>query len=418
MSTISEKTLAHASGQETTKTGDFVKAKVDVALNHDVTSVLAFEAMREMGSNRVWDPDKVVMILDHVAPPSSVNSARVHNVIRDFVREQGIMNFFDVNSGVCHQVLPEHGFVKPGMVVIGADSHTCTHGAFGAFASGVGSTDMGAVLARGKTWLRVPETIKVDVNGKLDRHVHAKDVILAIAKEIGVSGATYMALEYHGETVSDLSVAGRMTLCNMAIEMGGKTGICEPDDKTIKWLDHCTGGPYNKVYADEDANYKRVLNLDVTGMEPQVACPHNVDNVKPVSELSKVKINQAFIGSCTNGRLEDLRQAHEVLKDKTVHPDVRVLAVPASKAIFKAAIKEGIIEDFIDAGVTVSNPSCAACFGGHIGLLGPGEKGIATSNRNFRGRQGSPEAEVYLSSAAVAAASALTGYISHPEVVQ
>jgi len=417
MSTISEKILAKSSNSETVSAGDFVKAKVDVALNHDVTSVLAFEAMYQMGSEKVWDPDKVVMILDHVAPPSSVNSARVHNVIRDFVRTQEMKHFFDVNSGVCHQVLPEHGFVKPGMLVIGADSHTCTHGAFGAFATGVGSTDMGAVLARGKTWLRVPETIKVNVNGELDKHVYPKDVILRIAKEIGVSGATYMTLEYHGEVVKDMSIAGRMTLCNMAIEMGGKAGICEPDQKTIEWLDERTKGPYDMVKADRDAAYKQTLDLDLTGMEPQVACPHNVDNVKNVSELSKLKINQSFIGSCTNGRLEDLEQAHKLLIDGQVHPDVRLLVVPASRAVYKEALQKGIIEDILDSGAIVSNPSCAACFGGHIGLLGPGERGISTSNRNFRGRQGSPEAEVYLSSAAVAAASAITGYITHPEEV-
>ena len=417
MSTISEKILAKSSNQETVSAGDFVKANVDVALNHDVTSVLAFEAMYQMGSEKVWDPDKVIMVLDHVAPPSSVNSARVHNVIRDFVRKQEMKNFFDVNSGVCHQVLPEHGFVKPGMLVIGADSHTCTHGAFGAFATGVGSTDMGAVLARGKTWLRVPETIKVNVNGELGKHIHPKDVILSIAKEIGVSGATYMTLEYHGSVVQNMSIAGRMTICNMAIEMGGKAGICEPDQKTVKWLDQRTTGPYDMVKADKDAEYKQALSLDLTGMEPQVACPHNVDNVKPVSELKKIKINQAFIGSCTNGRLEDLEQAHALLKDQQIHPDVRVLVVPASRAVYKEALQKGIIEDLLDSGATVSNPSCAACFGGHIGLLGPGERGISTSNRNFRGRQGSPEAEVYLSSAAVAAASALTGYITHPEEV-
>jgi 3-isopropylmalate/(R)-2-methylmalate dehydratase large subunit len=415
MSTISEKILAKQSNQPKVTAGDFVKANVDVALNHDVTSVLAFEAMYQMGSQKVWDPDKVVMVLDHVAPPSSVNSARVHNVIRDFVRAQEMKNFFDVNSGVCHQVLPEHGFVKPGMLVIGADSHTCTHGAFGSFATGVGSTDMGAVLARGKTWLRVPETIKVDVNGKLGKHIHPKDVILRIAKEIGVSGATYMTIEYHGKVVQDMSIAGRMTLCNMAIEMGGKAGICEPDQKTVQWLDQRTIGPYNMVKADKDADYEQTLNLDLSGMEPQVACPHNVDNVKPVSELGKIKINQAFIGSCTNGRLEDLEQAHALLKDRQIHPDVRVLVVPASRAVYKEALRKGIIEDFVDSGAIVSNPSCAACFGGHIGLLGPGERGISTSNRNFRGRQGSPEAEVYLSSAAVAAATALTGYITHPE---
>ena len=278
---------------------------------------------------------------------------------------------------------------------------------------------MGAVLARGKTWLKVPETIKIEVDGSLNKHVYAKDVVLRVAKEIGVSGATYMALEYTGQTVADLTVPGRMTLCNMAIEMGAKTGICQPDHKTRSWLrGHGVDIDENSSFQpDPDAPYRRVLELDVAGMQPQVACPHNVDNVKPVTEVAGVEINQAFIGSCTNGRLEDLRQAHAILKGRQVHRDVRLLVVPASRGVYRAALEEGIIADLVDAGAVVSNPSCAACFGGHIGLLGPGERGIATSNRNFRGRQGSPEAEVYLSSAAVAAASALTGYITHPEEV-
>ena len=387
---------------------------MDVALNHDVTSVIAFEAMKRMGSNQVWDPDKIVFILDHVAPPSSINSARVHNIIRNFAREQGITNFYDVESGVCHQVLPEKGFVQPGKVVIGADSHTCTHGAFGAFATGVGSTDMGAVLARGKIWLRVPETIKVEITGKTSRHVYAKDLILRTAKEIGVSGATYMAIEFTGEAVKNLSIAGRMTLCNMAIEMGGKSGIVEPDEKTFNWLKNRRKTEFTAFYSDKGANYSDLVELDVTDMEPQVACPHNVDNVKPVSEVN-TKINQAFIGSCTNGRLEDLQQAHSIIKGKQVHESVRLLVVPASRDIYREALDLGIITDFVDAGAIVSNPSCGACFGGHIGLLGPGEIGLSTSNRNFRGRQGSPEARVYLSNAAVAAASALTGKITHPE---
>lgn len=415
--TLSEKILAQASGQRKVKAGNFIKARVDVAMMPDVTAVLAFEAMRAAGSEKVWDPEKVVLILDHVAPPSSVNSARVHNVIREFVKSQGIKNFYDIESGVCHQVLPEKGHVKPGMVVIGADSHTCTHGAFGAFATGVGSTDMGAILARGKTWLKVPETVKVDVNGKLSQYVFAKDVILKIVGMIGVSGATYMALEFYGNTVKDLSVSGRMTICNMAIEMGGKTGICEPDHKTFEWLKNRTKGDFFPIYADSDAKYIRTVELNVKELEPQIACPHNVDNVKPVSDVCDVKINQAFIGSCTNGRLDDLQQAHKILKGRQIHPDVRLLVVPASREVFKVALDEGIIIDLIDAGATVSNPSCAACFGGHIGILGPGENGITTSNRNFRGRQGSPQAGVYLSNAAVAAASALTGYVTHPKEI-
>ena len=419
MSTASEKILARASGRDGVKAGEIVKAQVDTAMMPDVTSVLAIEAMKKIGAEKVWDPDRVVVILDHVAPPSSVNAARVHGVIRDFAREQNLKHFYDVESGVCHQVLPEMGHVKPGTVVVGADSHTCTHGAFGAFATGVGSTDMGAVLARGKTWLRVPETIKVDVNGSLGRHVYAKDVVLRVAKEIGVSGATYMALEYTGKTVAELTVAGRMTLCNMAIEMGAKTGICQPDQNTDNWLrshgvDTDEG---DALHPDLDARYRRTVNLDVTDLPPMVACPHNVDNVKPIMEVAGIEINQAFIGSCTNGRLEDLRQAHAILKGRQVYRDLRLLVVPASRGVYKEALEEGIIADFVDAGAIVSNPSCAACFGGHIGLLGPGERGIATSNRNFRGRQGSPEAEVYLSSAAVAAASALTGHITHPEEV-
>ncbi len=412
--TITEKILQNSSESAKVKPGDFIKADVDVALNHDVTSVIAFEAMKRMGSNQVWDPDKIVFILDHVAPPSSINSARVHNIIRKFAREQGITNFYDVESGVCHQVLPEKGFVQPGKVVIGADSHTCTHGAFGAFATGVGSTDMGAILARGKIWLKVPETIKVDITGKTSRHVYAKDLILRTAKEIGVSGATYMAIEFTGEAVKNLSIAGRMTLCNMAIEMGGKSGIVEPDEKTFKWLKNRTKTEFTAFYSDKGANYSDVVELDVTDMEPQVACPHNVDNVKPVSEVN-TKINQAFIGSCTNGRLEDLRQAHSIIKGNQVHESVRLLVVPASRNVYREALDLGIITDFVDAGAIVSNPSCGACFGGHIGLLGPGEVGISTSNRNFRGRQGSPEASVYLSNAAVAAASALTGKITHPK---
>jgi 3-isopropylmalate/(R)-2-methylmalate dehydratase large subunit len=412
--TLSEKILAKASGQAKAKAGTFVKANVDVAMMPDITAVLAFEAMKAMGKTKVWDPTKVVLILDHVAPPSSVNAARVHKAIREFAEEQGIPHLYDVNSGVCHQVLPEYGHVRPGQLVIGADSHTCTHGAFGAFATGVGSTDMGAVLAKGRTWLKVPETFKVEANGRLPEHVTSKDLILRVAKEIGVSGATYMALEFHGDTVKEMSVASRMTICNMAIEMGGKTGLCMPDGVTLEWLRQRTDAELSPIYADADAAYKRTLILDVANLEPQVACPHNVDNVKPVTQLREIRINQSFIGSCTNGRLEDLEAAHRILKGRSVHPKVRLLVVPASRGVYREALLKGIIADLVDAGATVSNPSCAACFGGHIGILAPGERGITTSNRNFKGRQGSPDAEVYLSSAEVAAASALTGKITDP----
>ncbi len=412
--TVSEKILARASGRDEVSAGEVVKAWVDLAMMPDLTAILAFRAMKEMGRERVWDGDKVVVVLDHVAPASTLMAATVHRDIRRFAREQGLRYLYDVDSGVCHQVLPERGHVKPGMLIIGADSHTCTHGAFGAFATGVGSTDMGAVLATGKTWLRVPETIRVSVEGALPDLVAPKDVILRVVGEIGADGATYNALEFAGGTVREMGVSGRMTLCNMAIEMGGKTGIVEPDEKTLEYLKGRTDGAFDPVRADPDAEYKRVLELDVGDLEPQIACPHKVDNVKPIGAVAGKGIDQAFIGSCTNGRLDDLRTARSLLKGRKVHPDVRLLVVPASRGVYLDALEEGIIQDLVEAGATVSNPSCGACFGGHIGLLAPGEVGLTTSNRNFRGRQGSPEAEVYLSSPAVAAASALTGVITDP----
>lgn len=412
--TISKKILARASGTDEVGAGEFVKAGVDVAMLPDLTAILAIKAMKAMGRERVWDREKVVITLDHAAPASTLKTATVHRDIRRFAREQGLKHIYDVDSGVCHQVLPEKGHVKPGVVVIGADSHTCTCGAFGAFATGVGSTDMGAVLATGKTWLRVPETIKVEVEGSLPEMVAPKDVILRIIGEIGADGATYNAVEFSGDTVSEMSVSGRMTLCNMAIEMGGKAGIVEPDEKTFAYLRERTDDVFDQVGANPDATYKKVLRLNVDDLEPQIACPHRVDNVKPIGEVAGTKIDQAFIGSCTNGRIEDLEAARAILRGRRVHPDVRLLVVPASKEVYLEALDEGIVRDLIEAGAVFSNPSCGACFGGHIGLLAPGEVGIATSNRNFKGRQGSPEALVYLASPAVAAASSLTGSIIDP----
>lgn len=412
--TISEKILARASGRHEVRAGEMVKAKVDVALLPDLTTILAVNAMKSMGREKVWDVRKVVVFLDHVAPASSLMTAKVHKDIRRFAEEQGLEHLYDVDSGVCHQVLPERGHVKPGTVVIGADSHTCTNGAFGAFATGVGSTDMGAVLATGKIWLKVPETILVKVEGDLPDMVTPKDVILRTVGEIGADGATYNAVEFSGKAVSDMSVQGRMTLCNMAIEMGGKAGIVEPDDKTFSYLRERTDGIFDPVWADPDAEYKRVLSLNVDGLEPQIACPHKVDNVKPIGEVAGTKIDQAFIGSCTNGRLEDLEIARDILRGRQVHPGVRLLVVPASKEVYLDALDKGVVHGLVEAGAVFSNPSCGACFGGHIGLLAPGEVGLATSNRNFKGRQGSSEAKVYLASPAVVAASAVTGAITDP----
>ncbi len=412
--TISEKILARASGLKEASAGEIVKAWVDVAMMPDLTTILAVQAMKAMGREKVWDKTKIVPILDHVAPASTLMAATIHRDIRAFVKEQGITNFYDVECGVCHQVLPEKGHVKPGYLVIGADSHTCTHGAFGAFATGVGSTDMGAILATGKIWLRVPETIKVQVDGKLPELVSPKDVILKTAGLIGADGATYNALEFHGNTISDMSVSGRMTLCNMAIELGGKAGIVEPDENTYAYIRERTDGVFDPVFADEDATYKMVQDVAADDLEPQIACPHKVDNVKPIGEVAGTAINQSFIGSCTNGRLEDLQIAASILKGKKVHPDTRLLVVPASHGVYLDALEAGVIQTLVEAGAMFSNPSCGACFGGHIGLLAPGEVGLTTSNRNFQGRQGSPEAFVYLSSPAVAAASAVTGVITDP----
>jgi len=415
--TISEKILANASGVGSVKAGEIVKAKIDVCMINDATGVLAIQALKEIGKLKVWDPDKVAVVLDHIAPACSIQSAKVHKELREFSREQGIKNHFDIGEGVCHQLVPEAGLVKPGYLIVGADSHTCTYGAFGAFSTGVGSTDAGAALAFGKLWFKVPETIKIEVSGVMPKYLTSKDVFLYLAKTLGVDGATYKALEFSGRPISYMSIASRMTLCNMAIEVGGKAGLCAPDDKTYKWLDNVTDGKYFPVTADEDANYEQLVNLDVTMLEPQIACPHNVDNVKPISEVKDVKVDQIFLGSCTNGRLEDLEMAYSLIKGKTIARGVRLLVVPASKNTYFEAEKKGILHGLMEAGAVVSNPSCAACFGGSIGMLAPGEVCLSTSNRNFKGRQGSPDSQVYISSPYVAAASALTGYITDPKEV-
>jgi len=299
-------------------------------------------------------------------------------------------------------------------VVVGTDSHTCTHGALGAFATGIGSTDMAMVFATGKLWFKVPETLKFEINGKLATNVCSKDVILNIIGQVSVDGASYQACEFGGETVSDMSVSDRMVLCNMAIEMGGKTGLVEPDEKVIKYVESRSNKNYQVFTSDEDAESLTTLHVDVTDLEPQIACPHNVDNVKPVSDVEGTPLDQIFLGSCTNGRLDDMRVAAEILKGKEVSPRVRMLVIPASREVYRNALEEGLMNIFVDAGALVCNPCCGPCLGGHVGLLGPGEVSLSTSNRNFQGRQGSPEAEVYLSSAAVAAASAIKGKITDP----
>ncbi len=414
MSTVAEKILADHSGRGEAHPGEVVKADIDFAFMPSLTAALAFYAMNDMDIERVWDRDKVTILLDHIAPATNVTNSSLHKECREIAKEQNLSHFYDINSGVCHQVIPENGHVYPGMLMVGADSHTCTHGAFGAFATGIGSTDMGAAIGTGKLWFKVPETIRVNVEGRLAPRVMSKDVILEAAGELGADGATYCSLEFTGSTVGDMSVGARMTLCNMAIELGAKTGIVEPDEKTFKFLEGRVSHGYTPVYSDADALYRKTLEIDGAELGPLVACPHAVDNVKPVTEVEGKAVNQVFIGSCTNGRLEDLEAAAKLMKGKRAHPDVRVIATPASYEVYEAANSRGVIKTLMDAGAVVCNPSCSVCFGGNHGILAPGEVGLSTSNRNFRGRQGSTESQVYLCSPATAAASALTGVITDP----
>ncbi|MEM3626826.1 MAG: homoaconitase large subunit [Candidatus Bathyarchaeia archaeon] len=418
---ISEKILAKASGMEKVHPGEIVNAKVDTIMIHDLTGPLAIEAFRKIGVKKVWDNRKIVIIFDHQVPADSIRMAELHKQLRGFAKEQKI-KLHDVGlGGICHQVMVEKGHVAPGMLIVGADSHTCTYGAFGAFATGIGSTEAAAVLATGEIWLKVPETIKINVEGKFQRLVAPKDLILFIIGQMGVDGAIYKSLEFTGSTIRGMSNAGRMTLCNMAVEVGAKTGIIEPDETTYEFLKERIPNELkamSPLKSDSDAHYERILNMEVTRLEPQVACPPSVDNVKPASKVEGVEIDQAFIGSCTNGRIEDLRLAAEILKGKKIKEGVRMLVIPASQEVYMQALKEGLVEVFVDAGGLVCNPTCGPCLGGHIGVLASGEVCISTSNRNFIGRMGSPEAKIYLASPATVAASALTGRITDPRELE
>jgi 3-isopropylmalate/(R)-2-methylmalate dehydratase large subunit len=412
--TMAEKILAKAAGKNEVGAGEIVMANIDVAMTHDLTGPLSVESFEKIGVDKVWDPEKIVVMFDHQVPADSLEAAANHITMRKFVKQQGISNFYDVREGVCHQVLPEKGHIVPGEVVVGTDSHTCTHGALGAFSTGIGSTDMAMVFATGKLWFKVPETIKFNITGDLKDYVYAKDVVLNIIGTIGADGATYKACEFGGETTQKMSVSDRMVMCNMAIEMGGKTGLVEPDQKTFDYIKGRSNKSYEVMKTDIDAESLEVLDFDVSKLEPQIACPHHVDNVKPISEVEGTNIDQVFLGSCTNGRLDDLRSAAKILKGKRVSDSIRMLVIPASREVYMEAMDEGLLRTFVDSGALVCNPCCGPCLGGHVGLIGPGEVSLSTSNRNFKGRQGSPEGEVYLSSAAVAAASAVKGKITDP----
>jgi 3-isopropylmalate/(R)-2-methylmalate dehydratase large subunit len=414
--TLVEKIFSSRCGREI-EAGDVVMAAVDRAMIHDITGPLAIQKFREMGGEQVFDPARIVMLFDHQVPADSIQAAENQKFMREFALGQGIHNY-DLREGVCHQVVLEKGHAAPGEIVVGSDSHTCMYGAVGAFATGIGSTDMGFVLKFGALYFRVPDSIRVEVNGAFAPRVGAKDLILSIAGDIGADGATYQALEFTGETFRSMSMAGRMTCSNMAIEMGAKAGIVPPDGVTREYVRARRPDAAGfDLASDGDATYAEWREYDVADLVPQVAVPHNVDHVVDVDEVAGTHIDQVFIGSCTNGRYEDFAEAAEVLGDRKFSEGVRVILIPASKEEYLKTLRAGLIERFVDAGALVEAPCCGPCMGGAFGLLAPGEVSLSTSNRNFRGRQGSTEAGVYLCSAATAAASAVTGEITDPREV-
>ncbi len=411
---LTQKLLAAASGVEDPQPGAIVRCPVSLVLANDITAPLAINSFRRMGAKKVFDKDKVALVMDHFTPNKDIDSAEQVAFCREFAREMHITHYYEGGeAGVEHALLPELGLVGPWDVVIGGDSHTCTYGGLGAFATGMGSTDIGAAMALGETWFKVPPAIRVSYTGALPPYVSGKDLILWCIGQIGVAGARYKALEFDGQTIDDLSIEGRMTMANMAIEAGGKCGLFPADHKTLAYT-AAAGRKDAPLVADPGATYERHLDCDVSALSPQIACPHIPDNVKPVDEVAGTVIQQAVIGSCTNGRIEDLRAAAAILKGRRVAKNVRAIILPATPRIWKQALSEGLLETFMDSGCVVGPPTCGPCLGGHMGILAKGERAIATTNRNFRGRMGSLESEVFLANPEVAAASAVTGVITHP----
>lgn len=416
--TITEKILAFHAGKKEVHPGDLINARVDLILANDITAPIAIQEFKKTGAKDVFDRERIAFIPDHFAPQKDIKAAEQCKLLKDFSRQYHLGLYFEVGRmGIEHALLPEQGLVVPGDLIIGADSHTCTYGALGAFATGVGSTDVASAMATGECWFKVPESMKFRYYGKLQRWVGGKDLILHTIGDIGVDGALYRAMEFEGETIRNLSMYGRLTMCNMAIEAGGKSGIIVPDEITEAYVKGRAKRPYKFYTSDAEAEYVEVREYDASKIPLTVSCPHLPSNTKPARELSHVSIDQVVIGSCTNGRLEDLREAVEVIKGKKVNPNVRMIVIPATQQIYKDAMKEGLIEIFIDAEAVVSTPTCGPCLGGHMGILAKGERALATTNRNFVGRMGHPESEVYLSNPAVAAASAVLGRIGVPEEV-
>ena len=407
--TFVEKVFSEKLGREV-RAGEIVEVIPDVAMSHDNTAAISL-TFKEIGVDRVFKPEMHVIILDHATPAPTEQYALNHKIIREFVKKYGIPHFYDVNTGICHQVLSEEGFALPGKIIVGSDSHTTTYGAFGAFATGIGRSEMAVILATGKIWFRVPESIKITITGELGERIASKDIILYIIGDIGADGASYKSVEFYADIMAKLSISGRMTIANMSVEMGAKNCFMEPDQKVLEWLKPKARSGFEVVEADPDAHYEAELVYDVSQMEPQIARPHTVDNVKPVSQVAGTKIHQAFLGSCTNGRLEDIAVAAHLIKGEKVHPDVRFLVFPASMNVNREAMAKGYLATLIDAGAIIMNPGCGPCLGAHEGTLAPGEVCISSSNRNFRGRMGSRDAEIYLGSPATVTAAAIAGEI-------
>lgn len=413
---ITEKILSSKAGYEVTP-GEIIEIPVDLAMSHDGTSPPAIKTFEKI-TDKVWDPEKIAIIFDHNVPANTIGSAEFQKVCRDFIEKQNITKNFIHGEGICHQVVPEMGLVEPGMVVVGADSHTCTYGAFGAFSTGMGATDLAMVWATGKTWFMVPEAIKMNVTGEMNPWIAPKDVILNIIGDVGIAGVTYKTAEFAGDAIEAMGVEGRATMCNMAIEMGAKNGIMEPNKEVIEYICRRTGKTpqqLNVVRSDKDTVYEKEIDYDIADLEPQIACPNDVDNVKGISKVEGTSIDQCLIGSCTNGRLSDLKDAAEILEGNKIDNSIRLLILPASREIYKQAIALGYIDTFIDSGAIICNPGCGPCLGGHMGVLSEGESCISTTNRNFKGRMGDPNSSVYLSNSKVVAASALTGVITNPK---
>ena len=446
--TLAEKLLAAHCGREEVSVGEFINARVDLVLANDITAPLAITEFQRLGVSRVFDPGKVVMVPDHFCPGKDIPSAEQAKLMKEFAKEQGLVYFEVGRMGIEHVLLPEQGLVLPGQVIVGADSHTCTYGALGAFATGMGSTDIAVAMATGEIWLKVPPTIKFVYHGKLPKWVGGKDLILYTIGDIGVDGALYSVMEFAGEAIDELDMDGRFTMANMAIEAGAKAGIFYVDAKTEEYLHRAAANRVSSIIArqtppvimsqvssmslrgasatkqsqsytisqsNEDAQYTRIIEYDVSQIEPQVAFPSLPSNTRPVSQVGEVKLDQVVIGGCTNGRISDLRVAAKLIQGRKIHPDLRCIILPGSQQVYLEALREGLIEDFIKAGAVVSTPTCGPCLGGHMGVLAAGERCLSTTNRNFVGRMGSPESEVYLANPAVAAASAILGRIASPE---